>query len=152
MRVVIVAVGRIRAGPERNLVENYAKRLAWPLEIVEVREKKRLSGDERSSHEASLLLDAVPDGAVVVALDEAGKAVTSERFAQRMERWRDEGRACVAFLIGGADGHGPAVTACADITLSLGAMTWPHQLVRVLLVEQLYRAGSILAGHPYHRG
>ena len=152
MRVVIVAVGRVRAGPERSLIETYAKRLAWPLEIVEVREKKPLSGDERSSREASLLLDAVPDGAVVVVLDEAGKAVTSKRFAQRMGRWRDEGRACVAFLIGGADGHGPAVAERAELTLSLGAMTWPHQLVRVLLIEQLYRAGSILAGHPYHRG
>ena len=152
MRVVIVAVGRIRAGPERSLIEDYAKRLTWPLEVVEVREKKPLSGNERLLREASLLLDAVPEGAVVVAAAEAGKALTSERFAQRMGRWRDEGRACVAFLIGGADGHGPAVGSRADLTLSLGAMTWPHQLVRVLLIEQLYRAGSILAGHPYHRG
>ena len=152
MRVVIVAVGRLRAGPERDLIDGYAKRLAWPLEIVEVREKKPLSGDERSAREASLLLDAVPEGAVVVALDEGGGALTSERFARRMEHWRDEGQACVAFMIGGADGHGPAVTARADLMLSLGSMTWPHQLVRVLLVEQLYRAGSILSGHPYHRG
>ena len=152
MRVVIVAVGRIRAGPERSLIESYAKRLAWPLEIIEVREKKPLSGGERLLREASLLLNAVPDGAAVVALDEVGKALTSEKFAQRMGRWRDEGRACVAFLVGGADGHGPSVGNRADLSLSLGAMTWPHQLVRVLLVEQLYRADSILAGHPYHRG
>jgi len=152
MRVVIVAVGRVRAGPERSLIDSYAKRLAWPLEIVEVREKKPLLGDERAAREASLLLDAVPDGAIVVSLDETGTHLTSERFARKLGRWRDEGRASIAFLIGGADGHGPAVAARADLALSLGAMTWPHQLVRVLLVEQLYRAGSILAGHPYHRG
>ena len=152
MRIVIVAVGRVRAGPERSLIDSYAKRLAWPLEIVEVREKKPLLGDERTAHEASLLLDAVPEGAIIVSLDETGTPLTSKGFARRLERWRDEARATIALLIGGADGHGPAVAARADLTLSLGAMTWPHQLVRVLLVEQLYRAGSILAGHPYHRG
>jgi 23S rRNA (pseudouridine1915-N3)-methyltransferase len=152
MRVMIVAVGRVRAGPERTLVETYAKRLAWPFEIVEVREKKPLKGAALVAREAALLLEAVPPGAFIVALDEAGASLTSEDFARRLGGWRDQGRGCVAFLIGGADGHGPAVGERVDLVLGLGSMTWPHQLVRVLLVEQLYRASSILAGHPYHRG
>ena len=101
--------------------------------------------------EAELLLAAIPQGSVVVALDERGKALSSEAFAAKMGAWRDQGAADIAFLIGGADGHGDAVRARADFLLALGPMTWPHMLVRGMLTEQIYRAQQILAGHPYHR-
>ena len=113
--------------------------------------KKRLSSDELKRQEAELLLAAVPAGAIVVALDERGKALPSEAFAARIGDWRDRGAGDLAFLIGGADGHGDAVRARADFLLAFGPMTWPHMLVRGMLAEQLYRAQQILAGHPYHR-
>ena len=103
-------------------------------------------------HEGELLLKAVPEGALVVALDAAGKTLTSAAFAKRLGAWRDGGVKDVAFLIGGADGLDGAVTGAADEVLSLGAMTWPHLLARAMLAEQIYRAQCILAGHPYHRG
>ena len=103
-------------------------------------------------HEGELLLKAVPDGALVVALDPAGKKFTSAAFAKRLGAWRDGGVKDIAFLIGGADGLDRAVTDGADEVLSLGAMTWPHLLARAMLAEQIYRAQCILSGHPYHRG
>ena len=103
-------------------------------------------------HEGELLLRAVPDGARVVALDAAGKTLTSAAFAKHLGAWRDAGVKDVAFLIGGADGLDGAVTGAADLVLSLGAMTWPHLLARAMLAEQIFRAQCILSGHPYHRG
>jgi len=151
MRLWLAAVGRARAGPARDLYEEYAGRLSWPLTLREVEVKKRLSSDELKRQEAELLLAAIPSGSIVVALDERGKTMTSEAFAAKIGAWRDQGAADIAFLIGGADGHGDAVRARADFLLALGAMTWPHMLVRGMLAEQLYRAQQILAGHPYHR-
>lgn len=151
MRLWLAAVGRLKDGPELSLFRDYARRLSAGIELREVEEKRPLPAPERMAREADLLLAAVPTAAVVVALDERGKTMGSVDFAQRLGRWQDEGVADLAFLIGGADGHGQRVRERAALLLSFGAMTWPHMLVRVLLAEQLWRAQAILAGHPYHR-
>ncbi|MGH6719156.1 MAG: 23S rRNA (pseudouridine(1915)-N(3))-methyltransferase RlmH, partial [Alphaproteobacteria bacterium] len=143
------AVGRARDGPEALLVAGYLGLLPWPAHVVEVREAA--ARPDRRRLEGEALLAAVPAGATVVALDPKGQALSSEAFARRVARWRDGGVRNLAFVIGGADGLAPAVLARADARLSLGPMTWPHLLARVLLAEQLWRAASLLAGHPYHR-
>ncbi|MBC7905588.1 MAG: 23S rRNA (pseudouridine(1915)-N(3))-methyltransferase RlmH [Rhodospirillaceae bacterium] len=151
MRIWLAAVGRAKPGPELELFTQYARRLTPPLTLKEVEEKRPLPVLERKQREAELLLGAIPANATVVALDERGKSLGSEVFAERMGRWRDDGVGDVAFLIGGADGHGDAVRSRADLLLGLGAMTWPHMLVRAMVAEQLWRAQAILSGHPYHR-
>lgn len=153
MRLTLVAVGRLRGEPLAEAFAEYARRLEgarWPLAVVEVEERRKLAGAELMAREGELILTAIPAGSHVVALDARGKALSSEGFATMLARLRDDGRH-VTFLIGGADGFAPAVRAAAHQLLSFGAMTWPHKLVRVLLAEQLFRAQSILAGHPYHR-
>lgn len=150
MRLTICTVGRLKAGPERDLIDKYKKRLHWPLEIVEVEERRKLSAAETKTRESALLTAALPDGAVRIALDERGKTLGSENFADKLGAWRDQGRD-IAFLIGGAGGLAPEHRKAADLVLSFGAATWPHMLARVMLVEQIYRAQEILAGHPYHR-
>ncbi len=151
MRITIAAVGRIRTGPERNLQDHFAGRIAWPLEVREVEERKRLAPDRLRQREAELLLKACPAGATKVALDAGGREVTSIEFARRLGEWRDQGISDIVFLIGGADGLDETVRRQADQVLSLGAMTWPHMMVRGMVLEQIYRAQQILAGHPYHR-
>ncbi len=151
MRISVIAVGRARKGPERALFDDFAGRLSWPVALVEVEERRPLPAAAKVRREGELLRARVPKGAVAVALDGRGKTLSSEDFAARLGRWRDDGIAEVAFLIGGADGLDRAVIETAALTLSLGAMTWPHLLVRGMLAEQLYRAEQILAGHPYHR-
>jgi len=151
VRLLILAVGRLKAGPHAELQAHYAERITWPLEIREVEERRTLSAPERKAREGELLLGALPEGSVLVALDERGKSFASPAFAERLARWREEGTKTLAFAIGGADGLAPAVLQRAALTLSLGPMTWPHLLARGLLLEQLYRAQQILAGHPYHR-
>lgn len=159
MRITLAAVGRLKSGPDRDLFERYRDRFApvgrqtglGPLKEVEIAESLRGSPAERREEEAAALLRRISDSPLVVALDEAGKAITSLRFADMLARHRDEGTAEIVFAIGGADGHGPALSARAAQTLSLGAMTLPHGLARIVLAEQLYRAATILAGHPYHR-
>ena len=155
MKTRIIAVGRIRAGPEKALYDLYAQRLHPPLILEEVEEKRRLPAPALKAREAELLLAAL-DGtksgrSIAIALDEKGKQFSSREFAAWLRRFEEEGAGEIAFLIGGADGHGPEVLARADLTLSLGTMTWPHLVVRAMLAEQLYRARQILAGHPYHR-
>jgi 23S rRNA (pseudouridine1915-N3)-methyltransferase len=152
MRLTIVAVGRLKAGPLDALAQHYAARITWPLVLREVEEKRPLPTPELKEREAALLLAAVPAGATIIALDERGKTLTSEAFAQRIAVWRDTGSADLAFLIGGAEGLAETVRRKTQFVLSLGSMTWPHLLVRGMLLEQLYRAQQILAGHPYHRG
>lgn len=155
MRIHLCAVGRLRSGPKRTLIDDYVQRFdrtgralaLGPLTEHEVEDKKNLG----MAAEAELLARAVPTGAVLVTLDERGKQMTSPDFASLLARWRDEGRQDLAFVIGGADGIDLALRARADASLSFGAMVWPHMLVRVMLAEQLYRAASILAGLPYHR-
>ncbi|MEM6728132.1 MAG: 23S rRNA (pseudouridine(1915)-N(3))-methyltransferase RlmH [Pseudomonadota bacterium] len=155
MRLTICAVGRMKRGPELELVEDYTRRLARlggqiglsAIRVSEV-EAKRGGG---SAEEARLLERAQPDGARLVCLDERGKAMSSPDFAKLLATWRDDGVQDAAFAIGGADGLTPELRARADLLLSFGPMVWPHMLVRAMLVEQLYRAASILAGTPYHR-
>jgi 23S rRNA (pseudouridine1915-N3)-methyltransferase len=151
MRISLLAVGRMKAGATEALYEHYAARLRWRLTLKEVEERRALPPEALKEQEGALLLAALPRGARVVALDETGREMTSREFAQLLERWRDDAVQDVAFVIGGADGLSPAVREAADVILSLGRLTWPHMLVRGLLAEQLFRAESILAGHPYHR-
>jgi 23S rRNA (pseudouridine1915-N3)-methyltransferase len=151
VRLLIAAVGRAKAGPWRDLERFYLDRLAWPVTVREVEEKRKLPPAQLKEREAELLLAALPAGATAVALDERGKALSSLEFAARLGTWRDQGVADLAFLIGGADGLDAALGGEAELVLALGRMTWPHLLARGLLLEQLYRAQQILAGHPYHR-
>lgn len=152
----MIAVGRLRAGPEAELVGDYLQRFdaagralgLGPATVVEVEDRRR----KGQAEESRLLLEATPEGAAVVALDERGKMTGSEGFARMLADWRDEGRRDLAFLIGGADGHDDALRNSADRLLSFGRMVWPHMLARAMLAEQLYRAVSILGGKPYHRG
>jgi len=159
MRLIIAAVGKLKTGPERQLFERYCERLAatgrslgWgPVDLIEIPESRAPDPVARKSDEAERLLAKVGSAAVKVVLDENGRELTSQSFAEYLRGQRQSGIASVAFLIGGPDGHGPAVLSSADLKLSIGKMTLPHMLVRVLLAEQLYRAATILTGHPYHR-
>jgi 23S rRNA (pseudouridine1915-N3)-methyltransferase len=158
MRLLLIAVGRLKPGPARDLFEDYRGRLRPPLELIEVEERRPLPGPELMRREGELLLDALrrrqakASRPVLVTLDERGEALDTQGFARRYATWRDRAAEEIAFVIGGADGLAPEVRAAADLSLSLGPMTWPHLLVRGLLAEQLYRAQQILLGHPYHRG
>jgi 23S rRNA (pseudouridine1915-N3)-methyltransferase len=145
----LVAVGRLRDGPEAELLARYNARLRPALTVTEVPEARGTPA-EAKRREAAALLAALPDAAFVVALDQAGEAPDSATLAARLERWLGLGRP-LCFVIGGAEGLDATVIARADFVLSLGALTWPHMLVRALLAEQLYRARSIASGHPYHR-
>jgi 23S rRNA (pseudouridine1915-N3)-methyltransferase len=129
----------------------YAKRIVPPATILELEEKRPLPPALLKAREAELILAALPGGSRLVALDRGGTAWSSRELAERLAAWRDRGTGAVAFAIGGAEGLGAAVLERADAVLSLGAMTWPHLLARSMLLEQLYRAQQILAGHPYHR-
>ena len=152
MRLVVAAVGRWKAGPERALFEHYAGRITLPFDLKEVEEKKRLKPAPLKKREGERLLAQAPKDAVIVALDEKGKALSSAQLAKELGNWRDDGAKHVVFMIGGAEGLDEEVTKRARLVLSLGPMTWPHMLVRALLAEQVYRAQCILSGHPYHRG
>lgn len=156
LRVRIAAVGRLPAcAPEAALIDDYLGRFAQtgralglgPAEMAEVEDRR---GGGKAA-EAALLSRQVPDGAAVIALDERGRLMSSPDFAASLARFRDDGRSDAVFLIGGADGLDPALRDRAELTLSFGAMVWPHMLARAMLAEQLYRAATILAGLPYHR-
>lgn len=151
MRATLLAVGRLKAGPLHDLFETFRGRLSFPLTVKEIEEKRPLPAAELKRREGELLLSALPTAAKVVALDERGKALTSAQFAARLAEWVDGGDNEIAFVIGSAEGLHDEVRRRADLVLALGAMTWPHLLVRVLLAEQLFRAQSIWRGHPYHR-
>jgi 23S rRNA (pseudouridine1915-N3)-methyltransferase len=152
MDILIAAVCRWKSDPARALYDDYAARSAWPIVLREVEEKRKLPEAALKEREAALLLATLPRrDCRVVALDGSGRGLSSPAFAALLGGWRDAGTATLAFLIGGAAGHGSAVPARADLVLSLGPPTWPHLLVRGLIAEQLYRAQQILAGHPYHR-
>ncbi len=138
MLLHIVARGKIARSPEADLVGRYIKRIAWPTRLTELPD----SGGS---------LPALPANSVTIVLDETGQALSSTAFARKLEVWRDNGKREARFLIGAADGHPPEIRANADLLLSFGPATWPHLLVRAMLAEQLFRATSILANHPYHR-
>ena len=159
MRLRVVAVGRLKSGPERDLVDRYAARtaaLARGLgfsgpDLVELAEGRGRRPEERRSDEAGRLRPKM-SGSTVVLLDEGGPSLTSDAFAARLAGWRDGGRPTLSFVVGGPDGLAPDLAGEADAVLAFGRMTLPHQIVRVLVLEQLYRALTILSGHPYHRG
>ena len=155
MKISLIAVGRLRKGPEAALIDDYLQRFErigrgmglGPVSVIEVEDKK---GGGKAG-EAAILRKALPDGAVLVVLDERGKLIASPEFSEKLAGWRDQGQREVAFMIGGADGLAPDLVAAADFKLSFGKMVWPHMLARVMVSEQLHRAASILSGAPYHR-
>ena len=149
--ITIIAVGRLKAGPLKELCDEFRRRIPLPLEIREVEERRPVSGDERKAREGELIFKELPKGALAIALDERGKAYDSAGFAQQLAAWRERSGDNLAFIVGGADGLAPAVLEKAAARLAFGTMTWPHMLARAMLLEQLYRAHTILTGHPYHR-
>lgn len=138
MRLHVIARGKIGRSPEAELVDRYAKRIAWPFKVTELPDTGGTIPPPLTPHRD-------------VLLDERGRQMTSEEFAALLGRWRDDGVREARFLIGAADGHGEVAREKADLLIAFGAMTWPHMIARGMLVEQLWRATSIIAGHPYHR-
>lgn len=158
MRIAVFAIGRLKSGPDSLLIERYVERaklagrsLGLDVSAREFSESRAVRAEDRMDQEATTMLNALPKGARLVVLDERGTAPTSADFARRIGCLRDDGVPDLVFAIGGADGHGAAIRARADELLAFGPMTWPHQIVRLLLAEQVYRAVTILSGHPYHR-
>src|SRR6267142_3816160 len=159
MRLIVAAIGRLKAGPERELAERYRERVAKAgravglrdIEIIEIRESRAQDAARRVLEESIALANIIPERAAIVALDERGENLDSNSLTGAFKTWRDAGRPAAVLVIGGADGLGAELKQRADLTLAFGAATWPHQLVRIMLMEQLYRAVTILAGHPYHR-
>ena len=150
MQVIVAAIGRDRAGPTRDLFEDYCRRSPWPTRLVEIAPRSSQPTERRVREEGDRLLQAVPPDAVLVVLDETGRQLNSAGLARRIARWQEQ-HGTLAFVIGGPDGLARSVLDRAEIALAFGRMTWPHRLVRVMLAEQLYRASTILSGHPYHR-
>jgi len=159
MRIIVVAVGRLKQGPERELAAAYRKRAEAigrnfglrDIEIVEIRESRAADAERRRTEESIAIANVIPERAMIVILDERGTSLDSASLAATLREWRAEDRPGVCFVMGGADGLASSLRDQAKLKLAFGAATWPHQLVRVMLLEQLYRAGTILAGHPYHR-
>ncbi|WP_439271899.1 23S rRNA (pseudouridine(1915)-N(3))-methyltransferase RlmH [Pseudochrobactrum sp. HB0163] len=159
MRVAVYAVGKMKAGPERELAERYFDRFskagsALGFEftgVSEITESRGGSAEQRKADEAGRLFEALDNGAALILLDERGRELGSESFAAELGRIRDGGKRQLILAIGGPDGHDPQLRNRADLVLAMGKMTWPHQLARILIAEQLYRAATILSGHPYHR-
>ena len=159
MRLVVISIGRLKQGPERELAERYRERFEdigrklgfRGLEIHEIPESRARDAATRIAEEAAAISAAIPEKSVLVALDERGDNLDSTAFARHLGHWRDESVANTIFLIGGADGLSPDLRRKAKMRIAFGSATWPHQMVRVMLLEQVYRAATILAGHPYHR-
>ena len=159
MRLLIAAVGRLKQGPERELAERYRKRAEQAggrlglreVEIIEIRESRADDPARRMLEESIALATVIPEKAAVLVLDAKGENLDSTAFAAQLKLWREEARPAMICIIGGADGLAPSLRARADLCVAFGKMTWPHQIARILLLEQLYRAVTILTGHPYHR-
>lgn len=159
MRLVVIAIGRLKQGPERELAERYRERFDdigrklgfRGLEVHEIPESRARDAGSRIAEEAAAISAAIPPKSILVALDERGDNIDSSAFARHLGRWRDDQVANTIFVIGGADGLSPDLRRMAKLRMAFGSATWPHQMVRVMLLEQVYRAATILAGHPYHR-
>lgn len=159
MRILIIAIGRLKQGPERDLAERYRERFDdigrklgfRGLEIQEIPESRARDAAARIAEEAAAITALIPDKSSIVALDERGETIDSAAFARHLGRWRDESVPTAVFLIGGADGLSPELRRKVKLGVAFGKATWPHQMVRVMLLEQIYRAATILSGHPYHR-
>jgi len=158
MRIVVAAIGRLK-GAETELAERYRKRaaqtgrqLGWrDVEMIEIRESRADDAHKRMVEESIALANVIPQGAAVVLLDARGDNLDSAAFANQLAQWRAADRPATVFVIGGADGLAPSLKDKASMRLAFGAATWPHQMVRAMLLEQIYRAATILTGHPYHR-
>jgi 23S rRNA (pseudouridine1915-N3)-methyltransferase len=159
MRLLVIAIGRLKQGPERELAERYRERFDdigrklgfRGLEIHEIPESRARDAATRIAEEAAAISAEIPPKSSLVALDERGDSIDSNTFARNLGRWRDDQIANTIFSIGGADGLSPELRRMAKLRMAFGSATWPHQMVRVMLLEQIYRAATILAGHPYHR-
>jgi 23S rRNA (pseudouridine1915-N3)-methyltransferase len=159
VRLQILCVGRLKAGPERQLIARYSERIGpagravglGPVDLREIAESSARRPDDRKIDEALRLAALLPEGSALWVLDEKGANLTSEDFARDLAKLRDDGAASLAFAVGGADGLDASLRQRANRTIAFGAMTLPHQIVRVLLLEQIYRAATIMSGHPYHR-
>jgi 23S rRNA (pseudouridine1915-N3)-methyltransferase len=159
MRLLVVAIGRLKQGPERELAERYRERFDdigrklgfRGLEIHEIPESRARDAASRIAEEATAISAAIPARSVLVALDAGGDNIDSAAFARHLGQWKDQSVANNVFIIGGADGLSPELRRKAKLSIAFGSATWPHQMVRVMLLEQVYRAATILAGHPYHR-
>jgi 23S rRNA (pseudouridine1915-N3)-methyltransferase len=159
MRIVVAAVGRLKQGAERELAERYRKRAIEAgrsaglsaVDVVEIKESRAGDAPRRMLEESIAIANIIPDRAVTVILDARGESMSSASFAGRLQGWRQQNKPAVVFIIGAADGLAPSLREKASLAIAFGAATWPHQLVRIMLLEQLYRATTILAGHPYHR-
>lgn len=145
MKVIVAAIGKCKNGsPEKMLVDEYIKRSKWSVEVKE-------SDNSTQEDEAKFLQAAIPQGAKVIVLDERGVNIGSRELAEKIENWQINGCSEICFLIGGADGHLQSTRERADLVLSFGKLTLPHMLMRAVLMEQIYRVQTIIAGHPYHR-
>jgi 23S rRNA (pseudouridine1915-N3)-methyltransferase len=159
MRIIVAAIGRLKRGPETELSERYRKRAAqtgrqqgWrDVEILEIRESRADDAGKRMLEESIALANVIPQGAAVVLLDAGGDNLDSAGLATQLAKWREQDRPAAVFMIGGPDGLAASLRDKAEFRLAFGAATWPHQLMRVMLLEQIYRAATILTGHPYHR-
>ena len=159
MRVVVAAVGRLKQGPERELAERYRKRAAEAgrsaglsaVDVIEIKESRAGDAARRMVEESIAIANVIPERAATALLDARGETISSAAFAGRLQEWRQQNKPAVVFIIGAADGLAPSLREKASIAIAFGTATWPHQLVRVMLLEQLYRAVTILSGHPYHR-
>lgn len=159
MRIVVAAIGRMKQGPERELAERFRKRAAESgrttglrdIDIIEIKESRAGDAQRRMLEESIAIANIIPDKAVTVILDERGESMNSASFAGRLQGWRSEDRPAVIFIVGGSDGLATSLRENAHLRLAFGAATWPHQLVRIMLLEQIYRAVTIISGHPYHR-
>ena len=159
MRLIVAAVGRLKRGPERDLAERYRDRAEKTgraigirgVEMVEIAESRARDAARRMTEESIALAELVPDGAVRIVLDVRGQSLGSAALSGALQAWRDAGRPAATFIVGGADGLAGTLRENADLCLAFGSATWPHQLVRIMLLEQLYRVATILSGHPYHR-
>jgi 23S rRNA (pseudouridine1915-N3)-methyltransferase len=160
MRLLIAAVGRLKQGPERDLAERYRKRAEQAgrrlglreIEIIEIRESRADDSARRMLEESIALATVIPEKAAILVLDSEGENLDSTAFAAQLKLWREEARSATVCIIGGADGLAPSLLERAHLRVAFGKMTWPHQIARILLLEQVYRAVTILSGHPYHRG
>jgi 23S rRNA (pseudouridine1915-N3)-methyltransferase len=159
MRLTIIAIGKLKQGPERELALRYHDRFEETgrklgfrgLSIHEISESRARDAPTRIAEEAASIATLIPDHAAIIAMDERGDSIASATLAKTLGRWRDESVTDTIFMIGGADGLSPELQRKAKMRIAFGSATWPHQMVRVMLLEQVYRAATILAGHPYHR-
>ena len=152
MHIHILCIGKLdKQSPEYELCARYLKRLPWHVTIKELECKQSLTDEPLKTAEAALLLKHVPDKAMIIALDERGKNMSTNALSDRLANWRDDGVTDMCFLIGGAFGHGDIIRNKAHLILSFGALTWPHKMIRPMLIEQLYRIHTLQTGHPYHK-